>query len=333
MLHRDPLRLFARQHVVQDGELSEELVDGLGEEAREHHERPGPFALLAYLLDHREIVVRTEAGVVERVIEHQAPVVVLRAAEHLRRRATDVGEADVPLAHRPAPVVDLVVLAPVPGRIEPQVLEQDVAHDLLPSARRVGIARLLQDRLEVHPGDVDIDAGIGLRADVKLPERARIVAQARRRGHRLGSRDHRPEGAVVELNEASHSQSLERARRRREGRQEQRLDEPVIGAAGHLRTPRAAERRAVLRAEALASDGGRRAVRLLDHREQLVGVELPRLLEVRAHDPVGRVVAPREHVKQIPHRDHFADGEVRDVLDEELHQEANRRAIALERVR
>ncbi len=318
--------------MLEDGELAEELVHGLGEEAGQKDERPGSLALFAQALDHFEIVVRTEARLVERIIDHQAPVVVIRAPDDLGRQATNVPEANVTAAHRPPPL-DALVLPHVSLRIEPHALEENVAHDLLARAGFVLAACLLEDGLEVDAADIDRYGRVrALRFDANLTERARPLSEALRREARFGSGDGRAERSVIELNDAACCQSLQRCNLWDEGREEKGFHEAIVGPACGFGADGATERRPVRRSKALAARGGAGPMRLMEHRKELVRVEVLGLLETRFHDAVGGVVASREDVEEVADGHDFTDAEVGDVIDENLHQEANRRAVSLERI-
>ena len=326
----------ARAEDVGDADqLAQGLVARLGEEARQPHQGPRAGALGHERLDDALVVLGAVLLLVEGMVDDEAPVVVLGAAQLLRAHAADVVEAQGAGALGAAPVV---LHRPVAeqlalGLVVEHRLEQQLVEDLAAARGGVDLAGLLEQGADVDALELDRDLRVGLVAETDLAELAGPLAQLADQRGRLAPGDLGRQPAVVELDDAPDRQVAERRDPGHQRGGQQRLDDAVVVAAGRHRAVGAAEVGRVLGAQALAAVGRGRAVGLLDQRQELVLVQLAGGLEARAHQAVGGLLALGHDVEEVADADQLAEHEVLDVAHQQLGQQLDRGALALQGVR
>ena len=129
---------------------------------------------------------------------------------------------------------------------------------------------------------------------------------------------------MVERRQAAGVQRPQRVDARHQGRQQQRLDQPVVvdEVDSSLIVKRLGQQ--------FFSPG---AVLGFQHRQQLLVVELAGVVEVDLHVLAEGLVAVRHGVVQVAHRHDVAHLERFLLLHQELHHDLQRRALALEHAR
>src|SRR5690606_35511899 len=115
---------------------------------REPHERPAPAGLLDEAVARLLVVAGAVPHVVERVVDDEAPLVIVLAAQVVVPELADVAEADMAEALRVVPARD-VVHAGVGDALDAHRVEQDVAEDALARALGVAPAELVEDGTEI----------------------------------------------------------------------------------------------------------------------------------------------------------------------------------------
>ena len=198
-------------------------------------------------------------------------------------------------------------------RLADEILDQLAAAPVVVLALRV-----LDHGLVVHIGKLDADHRVlRVGADVDLGDPPVPLLDLRQHDPRLAAGQRRPDRAVVERGEPGRGQLLQRRDAGRDGRQQQRLRQPVVRAE---RRGELARVRRVRLGEPVVGE---------DQRAQLVLVERVRGLEQRGRLRVERLGARNDVVEGVTDRDDVVDGERVPPVDEHLLHHLQRGALPL----
>ena len=164
------------EDVLENRELTEQVVHALREEAWQPNQRPASSCLIFVSFEHLDIVVRSEAFVVERIIHDEAPIVMLRAGELIGPELAHVGKPQMTEALGVVPVHGMVA-AHVGHLVYSHRIKENVAKDALAGASGVRISELVEDGVDIHTLETERDGRVASGTDFEL---ARSSSPSRR---------------------------------------------------------------------------------------------------------------------------------------------------------
>lgn len=284
---------------------------------------------LNHLLQPIFVLARAVSARVEREVDHQAKIFVGAGLEDVvvGEPHVVVDDTDLPLA---APPLDGAGAGLVP---EPDVhlLEQRVAHAQPAALLVVEIAARVEDAANIDGVEDGAHLRVVFALDVDRRGDAGPLAHEGRRERGLLVRDGRLERPAVEVDQAAGREALEHRGVGHEALQEHRLGDAGLLAAIALLAARAAEPRVEFLAQELAPVGAVGLLFAANVRQQIVLVDAPRLLVHTLERRQIAGLAVYDDVEQIPDGHDLAELPVRQVVDQQARQLAQRGALALER--
>ena len=326
-----------RRLPLDGGQVAGVIVEAVGAEHMVEHHQPAEIVLAALGQERRQPAHGVGAGargrepfepgavigrgtlLVEGEVDHDLPVA--GGGEQLGigdlARLDHIGEHQLDVAQRAPPPQPMV--EPQRGGIaDTEAFEEEATHGELAGPGVVGHQPLIEDDLGVHTAQLEGHRRVdGVLTNTKLTDIGGPALEPGQHDLAFGAGDRRGDGAVVEVSQPSGGEVAQRSDLGDEGGQQQRLGQAVIGPKGvrgrqgcHL----------VLREPV----GGEQ------HGPQLGGIQRLGRVEQLAHGLVERVVAGGDHVVEVTDGDDGAELEVVAMVDEQLDEDLQRGAIALQ---